>query len=491
MLIGEMSLKIARVISILSALIIFCSGSVLAEEPVQAVNVTKQAKFSVNTENIPALGDENLSTRYKLSEEQTVTITSTESFSRLYMLFNRPPQSYTLQYGTTITQAGQYGFMYELVTLSSPQLQVSLTLPQGVELCDIVLYGEGELPKSVQQWQPPLEDADMLLLPTHSDDEHIFFGGIMPYYAGEKKMNVQVAYLNNHYGEWYRPHELLAGLWESGITAYPIIPDEFNDLYSESLEHAKTLYDNEKLLGYQVELLRRFKPEVVIGHDLNGEYGHGVHMLNANLLTKAVTISADPNEYKDSADKYGTFDVPKTYIHLYSENSLEFNIDVPLASFDGQTAFEVSVKSFDHHKSQLKYFKVNKGGKYDCRKFGLYRSTVGLDTAGGDFFENITVWSQDIVKPVSSEAISSAPITSSEVVSSEPKTESKPETSSTIAEQPTTLSIFRGVVPFALVAAGILVIILTMIAQNNKNKVRIRQQMDAYKRLSGKDKEED
>ena len=39
------------------------------------------------------------------------------------------------------------------------------------------------------------EDADMLLLPTHADDEHLWFGGTMPYYAGELGYKVQVGLL--------------------------------------------------------------------------------------------------------------------------------------------------------------------------------------------------------------------------------------------------------------------------------------------------------
>ena len=74
------------------------------------------------------------------------------------------------------------------------------------------VLGEGELPDWVQTWEPPCTEADLLLISSHSDDEQLFFAGILPYYAVERQMEVQVAYVVQHfevYGtqEHRRPHE--------------------------------------------------------------------------------------------------------------------------------------------------------------------------------------------------------------------------------------------------------------------------------------------
>ena len=199
---------------------------------------------------------------------------------------------------------------------------------------------------------------------------------------------MQVAYLTNHYN--FRVHELLNGLWAVGIRAYPIIP-EFNDYYASSLDEAKQLYNENEILNYQVELLRRFKPHVVIGHDLNGEYGHGVHMLNAHSLIKALELSNDNTMFTESALKYGIWDVPKSYLHLYTKDKLSMNWDVPLKKFDNKTAFEMATIGFSEHISQQEFFSVSKKGVFDCRAFGLYRSTVGEDKVKNDFLENINI----------------------------------------------------------------------------------------------------
>ena len=66
------------------------------------------------------------------------------------------------------------------------------------------------------------------------------------------------------------------------------------------------------------------------------------------------------------------------------------NDDTPRASLIGLTPFEIAQLGFAAHKSQQTYFSVAQSGPYDCRKLGLYRSTVGTDTQN-DLFEHITL----------------------------------------------------------------------------------------------------
>ena len=60
--------------------------------------------------------------------------------------------------------------------------------------------------------------------------------------------------------------------------------------------------------------------------------------------------------------------------------------------FGGRTAFEVACDAMQFHKSQLKYkhrptLDDEDFPRYDCRLFGLVRSSVGEDT-GSDIMEN-------------------------------------------------------------------------------------------------------
>ena len=333
------------------------------------------------------LCDERYTTRLQLQAGDELSFTCPQEAAALYLQFDRTPESWQLVDETGERTCGQQQFLHQFVQLTDPQSTFTIRMDDPAVLCEVYVFPQGELPDFVQDWDAPCEKADLLVLPTHADDEHLYFGGTMPTYT-DRGYAVQVAYMVQHNGEPYRPHELLNGLWTAGVRNYPIIP-EFPDVYSDSLEHAKTIYDQQAILAYQVELIRRFQPLVIVGHDINGEYGHGAHQLNAATLQQAVEAAADPDLLPESAAAYGVWDTPKTYLHLWEQGEVVMDLDVPLESFGGKTAFEVAVDAFACHASQQTYFKVEQSGPYDCRKFGLYRTTVGEDVAKDDLFENI------------------------------------------------------------------------------------------------------
>lgn len=71
-------------------------------------------------------------------------------------------------------------------------------------LCEVRLFTTGAAPVDVQVWQPPCEQADVLLFPSHADDDVIFFGALAAQCV-DRGLAVQVAYLVNHYDWQPRP----------------------------------------------------------------------------------------------------------------------------------------------------------------------------------------------------------------------------------------------------------------------------------------------
>ena len=374
---------------------------VLADETAaQAAELTETVKISSkkDPQGLTNLTDKNMATRYICAGGTSITIESDEPIAQVYLMIDRPVSGYLLSYGGTTYRCGENGFLHDYILLAEPTNRLNITfVDEKTAVCELHLFSQGETPEWVQKWQKPYEDADMLVLPTHADDEHLWFGGTMPYYGGELGYKVQVAYMTNHWGERYRPHELLNGLWKVGITAYPIISD-FPDAYVDSLANAEAFYDRETILKWQVELLRRFKPEVVIAHDLEGEYGHGAHKLNASTILEAAPLAAEEKAFPELAKRYGIWELPKLYLHLYPENTVVMNWSIPLERFDGKTGFEMAVEGYGEHVSQhVYYFAVKESGKYDCRQFGLAYTTVGLDQAETpDFFQNVSAFSDEV-----------------------------------------------------------------------------------------------
>lgn len=388
----------------------------------EANNITNSTTVFTNAYDNPVfLTDGNVTTYRTSSGKCDIALLNEAGISSLYLMFDIPYGEYIIEdssSGTTVT-AGKEGFLHEYIDLNKafgkPLTSVTLHFQQGaVRLSEVEVYSAGTVPAHVQLWQPPLEGkTDILLLSTHGDDDQLFFAGLLPRYAGQEKVAVQVAYLTDHRNLTnQRTHEILNGLWATGCTAYPVMA-EFPDFRIDNLkktyqEYLRLGYSQEQLLSYVVELLRRFKPQVVVGHDVDGEYGHGMHMAYTDCLVQALLISDEPLTFPELTDKYGVWKVPKTYLHLYKKNPIELDYDQPLSEFDGMTAFEVSQKlGYPCHKSQQgtwftdwingdndEITKATQIKRYNPCLFGLYSTTVGEDVKKNDFLENITTYQE-------------------------------------------------------------------------------------------------
>ena len=369
--------------------------------------VAERSGFS----SVNRLFDTYTVTPVQFADHATLTLDCPEGIGSLYLIFDLEYGSFTVTDAETGEQRpfGQNGFLHEFADLQqafgyAPE-RITLSFDSGAgALNELSVYTPGTVPESVQIWESPKNcETDILLFSTHGDDEQLFFAGLLPYYAAERDLQVQVVYLTDHRNLTnVRAHEMLNGLWAVGVRSYPVF-GSYPDLMTRSAEQTRLLFEDrgitrEEVLGFVVEQLRRFHPLVAVGHDLEGEYGHGQHMFYAELLTRAVQISNDPSCFPGSAEQYGLWDVPKTYLHLYPENEIRMDWDQPLRSFGGMTAFEVTRKlGFPCHETQYWDFAwyisyVESAAAipdYSPCEYGLYRSTVGQDIHKNDFMENL------------------------------------------------------------------------------------------------------
>ena len=407
-----------RVFLILSVLLGCLTMQVLAEEK-NALQITDIISFSGGgLEDFSFLTDDVDTVGYYI--EKDLMLHHSRGIGALSIVFDQSCTYYVrdTETGQKLQQGGS-GFLHCFTDLEegfgyAPKA-ITLEFPYGAIMCEIDAYSSGILPESVQRWEEPLTGgADIVLFSTHGDDEQLYFAGLLPYYAAERGLNVQVVYMTNHANVCgsERMHEMLNGLWAVGVRAYPVFgpfPD-FKLPYKEAtyLEYESLGYTRANLLSYVVENLRRFRPLVAVGHDLNGEYGHGMHKVYSDLLIQAVELSMEPEAFVDSAERYGVWDVPKTYLHLYGENQIVMDWDQPLEAFHGMTAFEVNQKlGFPCHISQQydQYVNWLYGSRGEITRaseiyrwspchFGLYRSTVGEDQQKNDFMENLTSYGE-------------------------------------------------------------------------------------------------
>ena len=320
----------------------------------------------------------------------------------------------------------QAGYAHVVVPLSGAthfRLRETTGKRTQFKINEVFVFGEGELPDWVQQWEPAEEKADLMLVSAHPDDELIFFGGTLPYYSTE--LGKKVVLVSMSYSNTTRRSELLNGLWSMGIRKYPVIGD-FHDTYSSKLEAAYERWRQKDVDAFLAETIRKYRPEVIVTHDVNGEYGHGAHKLCADAVQRAVAKCAERGYEPASADALGVWQVKKLYLHLAKENEIVMNWRTPLAKLGGKTALEAAQDAYKLHVTQASTeFEVTDEGKTSNARFGLVFTAVGPDETGGDFLEHIDTGSPaDDGIPERTQLEHAEP---SEVPAVEPENESQPE----------------------------------------------------------------
>lgn len=353
--------------------------SVRAEE--LDAKVTSSAEISASK-----LSDNSHYSSVTLNENDTITVVSSNGslIHGFYISWDTEPVPWIMTTDNGDVQCGLNGFLHEYVALEVPSSTVTVHIPQdAVKVDEIRIFGEGELPHDVQVWNPPCERADIMVVSSHADDEILFFGGALTLYAYEYDADVQVIYMCEFRStkQAVREHEKLDGLWEAGIRNYPACGN-FWDKYSETIAKAKTQYNYDDMTKFLVEQIRRFQPQVVVTHDVYGEYGHGFHRLTCHAVLEAVELAAMEDQYTDSVVSYNTWNTPKTYLHISEINPITLDLRVTMEEdYAERTIIDILKAAYKKHVSQQKYwFYVSDTYEYSCAKFGLVRSLVGADT---------------------------------------------------------------------------------------------------------------
>ena len=392
---SEVEILSLRKLAALTAALCLLFGSAVAQE---AENIVGQCAFQVSEGSTEKITDTSISTgwvpeganpemimRLPESGARWFQINWTKAATNFEILQYDGEKNLLSSCGPTQEDSGFLANLYE-VTPGARYVAVRFAQPgQGIN--KIRVFGDGMLPDTVVRWQPQHDNCDLMVISTHMDDEWLWFGGIIPYYDVIQQRNVQVVYMADC-GR-LRHAEALNALAKAGVRTYPVfldLKDERIDSLQKTLEHWG---GQERLTERMVALIRRFRPEVILTHDWNGEYGHNQHILTSRCMEYVIAAAADPSQYPDTAAEYGAWQVRKLYRHLEKKCPIEFDWHVSYPELGGRTLLETAADSMNENASQTKYYQVKDHGQYDNAKFGLSYSTVGDDVEHKDLFENI------------------------------------------------------------------------------------------------------
>ena len=383
-----------RVILGLLALLCVCGTGVRARA--DTTHVTAECRFTCSTKgaSFDRVLQEGNDTYVKLDAGGWFALEWTLPVATVWWQWNILPQRYTVQ------ELDAGGATLRELSVEDAQIVCTWHIGAGVSgirvqveapssMCALRAYTAEQTADARYLFEPVAEKTELMVFSTHPDDEFVMFGGLLPLYAGEQGRTTTVVYMANNLIR--REREALHGLWHAGVKTYPIFleyPDELPVTKEAQLAHFGGL---DAVTRDVVGLLRRYRPEVVVTHDIDGEYRHGAHMATSEAVRLAVDAAADPAQYPESAALYGVWQVKKLYLHLYPENTVLLDDTAPLAAFAGKSAMDVASECYVfHHSQKAGWGDVMRSRQYDGAKYGLYATTVGPDTAGvNDLFEHI------------------------------------------------------------------------------------------------------
>lgn len=411
-----MKKTVAIILAMLCAVCCGLAASAQTGEQGEAVNIVKKcsfySKWHYGEEAILYDRATNLSYQVYGEGEQYLQVNLNNYAAKgIYIKWDSyVPAPWTLEAtlvdGSVVrTECGRYRFIQEYVELPDNTVEFRMITSDGeknrLRIMELEVYTPGQLPGSVHVWEPTPSTAEIMFIATHQDDEILFFGGAIPYYAGELDLDsviVYTAYDNN-----VRLHEALDGLWVCGQYQYPVFLYN-KDEYCSSIDQARNFWNEDNVIAELTELIVRHRPQVVITQDENGEYGHGQHILTVYCVKQALEKAADTDYVARISLDYRPWSVSKCYLHLYTQNNVKMPWDtMKMESAGGKSAFQVACEAFKCHSSQQMYGYVvtTEIKEYDCSSFGLYWTQVGFDTGAKDFFENVTLRYEHVQPPES------------------------------------------------------------------------------------------
>ncbi len=372
-----------------------CAARAADAEPTFAREITGQAEITVSRGKATRanLTDRDYRTEWQGQDGAYVDIRLPDDLPcfGLSILVSGDPYSLSVQaetpFGWQAVDIPGERFNTQYIPLPGvTHLSIVPSNGKSFRLMELRLFSEGEPPKDVVRFTATADKSDLMVLACHPDDDILWMGGLMPTYAGQLGMNVQLVYMTARFS--YRRCEAMDALWHCGVTTGPVfvgLPDITDPSYTDAVAQWGGLTE----IGRKIaRVIRQCRPEVLVTQDVKGEYGHTQHRAMVAACNLAVRFAADPNER--SLRDLPAWEVRKYYIHLYKEQPLTLDFEQPLSAFGGRSAFEIAQEAFALHKSQQSgRYAVAVDGPYDIRRYGLAYSTVGEDENHDGLFEHI------------------------------------------------------------------------------------------------------
>ncbi len=247
--------------------------------------------------------------------------------------------------------------------------------------------------------------GSVLYVAAHPDDENT---RLLAYLAQEK--HYRTGYLSmtrgdggqnligNEQGELLgliRTQELLAARKVDGAEQFFTRAVDFG--FSKGPKETLDFWNQEKVLGDVVWVIRKFRPDVIICRfPTTGEGGHGNHTASAILAQEAFTAAADPKRYPEQLKYVQVWQAKRLMWNTFNFGNTnttapdQFKINVGVYnSLLGKGYGELAAESRSNHKTQGFGAARQRGDAYE------YFKTIFGDAPKDDLMDGVnTTWSR-------------------------------------------------------------------------------------------------
>ncbi|MBS1524171.1 MAG: PIG-L family deacetylase [Bacteroidetes bacterium] len=247
--------------------------------------------------------------------------------------------------------------------------------------------------------------GSVLYVAAHPDDENT---RLLAYLAQEK--HYRTGYLSmtrgdggqnligNEQGELLgliRTQELLAARKVDGAEQFFTRAVDFG--FSKGPKETLDFWNEEKILGDVVWVIRKFRPDVIICRfPTTGEGGHGNHTASAILAQEAFTAAADPKRYPEQLKYVQVWQAKRLLWNTFSFGNInttspdQFKINVGVYNpVLGKGYGELAAESRSNHKTQGFGSSKQRGEAYE------YFKTILGDAPKEELMDGVnTTWSR-------------------------------------------------------------------------------------------------
>lgn len=355
----------------LIAYILILAALVLWAVPTAAAGSLEITGETDGNGEVARLFDGNDRTSVTLRHGETIRVqtSATDAVQYVHLLFRAEDCKYVLQAfdtnGDCLYDVEHVSAFEQVLALPNGTASVKLIAKSTLSVLELAVYAE-EFPSHLVSLVEPPERTDLLVVACTFDEVTELYGSLLAQYRLGYDAHVTVVILRTPFR--YELDETVQALRTMGIDIFPYMMGFSDD--ENSTSRIKKQW-GKSVTEHLTEMLLQTRPTVIV---TNGKKDDRSAYALEHLF-EAIEASA-------------TADDPHTVQKVYAVDAsgqTVLSYETPLASADGQTAYEVATAAHNGMESRAVF-----GSELPkSQSFSVLSSKVGTDATGSDLFEQI------------------------------------------------------------------------------------------------------